>query len=150
MERLVGDVPATSSQPEAPQAAAEVNLASKIQTLADHLASSFLRGEEALVVYESKRPPPTLLQWALKEGIDTLVEILVTMKGAVITANSLRLRHSLHDVIRGGHDPTVMLVVSQHGLHADSSVREQGRTALNEAAKQGSISAVSALRCRSK
>ena len=143
LEKLVGDVAAMGFQLEAP--AAGVTLTSSIQTLAGNLASSLIGGKVSLAVTKSKAPPPTLLQWALGEGIDNLVEILVAMKGAVVTANSLRFGQLLHDAVRSGHGPTMILVVSRHGMQADISAREHGHTALQVAAKEGSISAVSAL-----
>ena len=143
LEKLVGDVAAMGFQLEAP--AAGVTLTSSIQTLAGNLASSLIGATVSLAVTESKAPHPTLLQWALVEGIETLVEILVAMKGAVITANSLRFRQLLHDAVRSGHRPTMILVVSRHGMQADMSAREHGHTALQVAAKEGSLSAISVL-----
>ena len=143
LEKLVGDVAAMGFQLEAP--AAGVTLASSIQTLAENLASRLIGGKVSLAVTESKAPHPTLLQWALGEGIDTLVEILVAMKGAVITANSLRFGQLLHDAVRSGHGPTTILVASRHGMQADMSAREHGHTALQVSAKEGSLSAISAL-----
>ena len=132
-----------NSQLEAP--AAGVKHTSGLQTLANKLASGLMRGKEELAINEFKSPFPTLLEWAVKEGIDTLVEILAAMKGAVITASSLRSPLVLHDAALGDHYQTWILALSRHGMHADTLVREQGHTALQKAAKEGNLSAICAL-----
>ena len=132
------------SQLEAPVGG--VKPTSGLQTLANNLASGLMRGKEELAVNESKSPLPTLLEWAVKERIDTLIEILVAMKGAVITANSLRSPRVLHDAVPGDHhQKTWILVLSRHGMHADTSLRERGYTALQKVAEEGNLSAICAL-----
>ena len=143
--KLVGNASAMGSQLDAPETASGVNLTSKIQTLAENLASGLTRGREASAAVESKGLPLTLLQWALEEGIGPLIEILAVIKDAVITADDMRFHLSLHDVVRGGHGQTMMLVLSQQGLHADTSVREQGHTALQMAAREGNLSGIAVL-----
>jgi hypothetical protein len=136
--RLVGDEPATGLQ--APAGGA--NLTAKIQSLAEGLASSLMQKEGASAFTESKSLSRTLLQWALKGENGTLIEILIVMKGAILTAEFLQLQYSLHEVVRTCHRQTVVLVVSRLRMNADTSVREGGLTALQEITREGSESVV--------
>ena len=67
------------------------------------------------------------------------------MKGAIITTDLLRLPNLVRHVMRGGHRETVILALFRQGMHADTSVRENHLTALQEATKEGNQYAIGAL-----